>query len=111
MYILRTIAAATTAAALLAAMPALAQSETASANVYLHDIDLTSTDGQARLDRRINAAARAVCASGLRGLAARRAEDPCIAAALLDVAPRAERAVALARIGRRMAGAGLTVGG
>ena len=61
----------------VAATPAMAQDF--SASVRTNDIDLSSADGQATLNRRVATVARRQCAAtGERSIAARNAEQACL---------------------------------
>ena len=61
----------------VAATPAMAQDF--SASVRTNDIDLSSADGQATLNRRVTTVARRQCAAtGERSIAARNAEQACL---------------------------------
>jgi UrcA family protein len=97
--------------ALAAAVPAAAADRDDSAQVRIDDLDLANPSDQQRLDRRVSAAARRICATGARNLAAITAENRCIALALESAAPQAERAIALARSNRRLAQIDLAVSG
>ncbi len=93
------------AAVLVAATPAIAAStgDVASAEVRTDDLDLTDPADQRRLDTRIDTTARRICAAGVRGLAAVRAEQRCVALALGSAAPQAQLAIAQARGAQRLA--------
>lgn len=85
-----------------AALGLLAASNTAFANevvtesieVSFHDIDLTTQEGQAKMDRRIARAARNVCKVETTKSLAPRAARECYAAAMkqgrIEMAKRAE---------------------
>lgn len=89
----------------LGAAPALAAptSDAPTASVRIDDLNLSTEQGQQRLDVRIKKAARTVCYSGLRGLAAQAREAQCIDSALAVVQPEAARAVAQAQGGTQLA--------
>lgn len=74
--------------------------EPASIAVDIHDLDLTEADDQARLATRVRSAARRVCATNLRSINDLRFERECMADALADALPQAERVIAQARIDR-----------
>lgn len=97
------------AIALPLATPAAATGATESVVVAIDDLDLARSQDQQRLDRRIDAAARSLCASGARGIAALQAERRCVALARASAAPQAEQAIALATSGRRLAGRAIAV--
>ena len=101
------------AIALPIAAPAAAtdRADTDTVEVSFDDLDLADPAGQRRLDRRIDAAARRLCGSGVRGFAALRAQRECIALALDSASPQAERAIALARGGQRLAGIEVRISG
>jgi UrcA family protein len=81
------------AAAAVFAVPAAAQ-ETVTITVQTHDLDLTDSADQSRLDRRVEQAIRRACRSGGRDLASRQVETAC-RAELADIAsPRVELAIA-----------------
>ena len=61
----RTLAAA--AAATFAALAPFGASHAATTAVHLADLDLTTAEGQARLDSRINRAVRTVCSAEVTG--------------------------------------------
>lgn len=94
-----------TSIALVAITPAAAsdRDDAVTAEVRIDDLNLANRAGQQLLDRRIDNAARRICATGARGLAAVTAENRCIALARASAAPQAERAIALATSGRRLA--------
>ena len=95
--------------ALAIAAPALAAD--GSVQIQTSDLDLSTPADQHRLDARVERAARRLCDSGMRNLAAITAENRCIAAALLSVAPQTTRAIALAQGTRRLAQSGAPVAG
>lgn len=68
------------------AAPAIAQDQPLSIVVTTHDLNLTTAAGQRALDGRIARAARRVCASGSRSLAAISSENACIASARANAA-------------------------
>lgn len=87
----------------VAAVPAAAQTEGATAAVSTNDLDLTRAADRDRLDTRIKSAARRLCQTGLRGTAEDARKSACIAAALADAEPQADRAIAQARGGTQLA--------
>ncbi|MGH6633595.1 UrcA family protein [Sphingopyxis sp.] len=87
----------------VAAVPAAAQTEGATAAVNTNDLDLTHAADRARLDMRLKNAARRVCQSGLRGLAEAARQSACVSATLANAAPQTERAIAQAQSGTQLA--------
>lgn len=89
----------------LTGVPALAAPATdqPSAEVRIGDLDLTTAQGQQRLETRVKSAARSLCGTGTRGLADIERRSRCIAAALSNARPQAERAIARAQDGTRLA--------
>lgn len=47
--------------------------------VRTSDLDMSNASDRARLDRRVTSAARTLCASGMRGLAAAKEVQQCVA--------------------------------
>lgn len=82
----RTLAAAAAAFATFACFattsPAFAQTSTA---VKVSDLDLSSPAGQAALDKRLAAAARAVCSQSITGSRLTRIDDACVARAKTSI--------------------------
>jgi UrcA family protein len=93
------IAAWTAAVDAKAADPATTESRI----VRFTDLDLTTADGAAELDRRIAHAARTVCPVEGRSVADHARADACRAKALGDAKAQASIAVATARSGARLA--------
>ena len=87
----------------VAAVPAAAQTDVPTAAVSTSDLDLTRAADRERLDTRLKSAARRLCRSGLRSTAENAREPACIAAALANAAPQAERAIAQAQSGTQLA--------
>ena len=87
----------------VAAVPAAAQTESATAAVSTHDLDLTRATDRDRLDTRLKSAARRLCQSGLRGTAENARQSACIADALASAEPQAEQAIAQAKGGTQLA--------
>ncbi|MBL8650171.1 MAG: UrcA family protein [Sphingopyxis sp.] len=86
--------------------PAIAapDSDTVSVQVRTADLDLTTARDQQRLEQRVTNAARRLCrAGGARGVAEMAAQAPCIEAALSSARPQADRAIAQANNGTRLA--------
>lgn len=81
--------------------PAVA-GETRSRSVTTADLDLSTRDGVARLDRRLAAAARDVCHRPGAGLSNRPAEARCRAEALAAVADRRGQLIAVAQGNREV---------
>lgn len=99
------------AIALPIAAPAAASDDTQSVAVQIGDLDLARTSDQQRLDRRIDAAARSICVAGARDITARLAERRCVQLARASAVPQAQRAIALASSGRRLARIDLSMAG
>jgi UrcA family protein len=76
------------ASALLLATPAIAQDDRMSVEVRTSDLNLASDQGQARLQRRIHHAARAICGERPRNLELRESHDDCRAEVLTDAAQK-----------------------
>ena len=76
------------AATLLFATPAVAQSEPVSVTVSFADLDLTTEAGRTRLDRRIRRAAAAVCSPPEMGVHLRAVYDNCCKDAATDAITR-----------------------
>lgn len=87
------------------ATPAMAaESENATVEVRIDDLDLTRTADRERLDTRIKTAARSVCRSGLRGTAERARQSACASNAIEKKAGlQVARAIAQARNGTQLA--------
>lgn len=86
----------------LTGVPALA-AEQPTAEVRIADLDLTTAQGQQRLETRVKSAARRLCSTGARGLAEMAHQSQCIEAALSNAKPQTERAIARAEGGTRLA--------
>lgn len=100
---LKTLILAAAVALPVAAPAAAAGDDTITMAVRTADLDLARSGDQQRLSRRIETAARSICFSGARDIASRIAESRCVEQALASAAPQAERAIALATSGRRLA--------
>ena len=104
-----------TGSLLLSLLSPTMAAEPISVAVETHDLDLTEADDQARLATRVRSAARRVCATNSRSIDDLRFERECMADALADALPRAERAIAEAQTGRAVrradAGSGAQSGG
>ncbi|MGR4893285.1 UrcA family protein [Sphingopyxis sp. LARHCG72] len=87
----------------VATAPAAAQTEGTTAAVSTAGLDLTRAADRERLDTRVKSAARRLCRSGLRGTAENARQSACVAAALANAAPQAERAIAQAQGGTQLA--------
>ncbi|WP_447763292.1 UrcA family protein [Sphingopyxis panaciterrae] len=85
--------------------PALAApaSDSATATVRIADLDLASASDRAMLDARLKSAARRLCRSDLRGTRELALETKCIAVALAGAKSQADRMVAAADRGLRLA--------
>lgn len=84
-------------AALLAlSTAAYANSEPRTLLVRTGDLDLTSAKDLTMLDRRVHAAARALCRSGTRGVAAVAAENACYESSVERTRPQVRLAIARA---------------
>ena len=87
-----------------AAAPAMAaETGNRAVEVRIDDLNLTRGADRERLDTRLKSAARSVCHTGLRGTAENSRRAACVSAALTQVAPLAERAVAQAQGGTQLA--------
>lgn len=86
--------------------PALAQDNAPPTRVEYRDLNLSSPQGIAQLDRRIRIAIDRACANWSADTLKRRAEfAACRRAKIEDVAAQRDRAVAQARVGTQIAGA------
>jgi UrcA family protein len=85
------------AALAIGTAPAFAASDPVTAEIAVADLDLSNPQDQARLDRRVESAARQICHSGLRASAARAGELRCIETVLASAKPQVEMALANAR--------------
>lgn len=85
----------TLALSLTAAAPALA-AEAPTAEVRIADLDLSTAQGQQRLETRVKSAARDLCSTGERGVAAMTRQSECIADVMASAKPQADRAIARA---------------
>ncbi len=65
--------------------------------VETSDLNLTTTAGQERLDRRISTAVRAACRINARDLNSRLIENECREVALAEAKATAERAIVMAK--------------
>jgi UrcA family protein len=75
--------------------PAIAQTHNDVAiQVDAQDLNLATSEGRDRLNSRVNSAARKICRSGMRGLAAVDIENRCIQVALADAQSQVEAAIA-----------------
>jgi UrcA family protein len=90
------------ALSLTAAAPALA-AEAPTAEVRIADLDLSTAQGQQRLETRVKSAARDLCATGERGVAAMTRQSECIADVMASAKPQADRAIARAEGGTQLA--------
>ncbi len=97
--------AALALAIVLAGTPALAAPAMDSRTmvVRVDDLDLASAAGRDRLDSRLRNTARRICATVGRGVTERKMEADCMAIALAAARPQAERAIAQAGGGTRLA--------
>ena len=84
-------------------VPTAAQAEDASAEVRIDDLDLANATDRERLEVRLESAARRLCHSGRRGLAESAHRSACVSEALAGTGPQAERAIARAQNGSRLA--------
>jgi UrcA family protein len=88
----------------IAATPAIAsESEHKTAAIRIDDLNLTRATDRERLDVRVKSAARSICRSGARGLAAMTRQSECVAEAVARAEPQAERAIARAQDGTQLA--------
>ena len=94
----RTLAAA--AAAAFATLATFGASHAATTAVQTNDLDLATAEGQARLDSRINRAARTVCSEAITGSRIAHADKACMARARAAV----EKQVAARRVTPRNGG-------
>lgn len=78
-------------------------SDDATATVRIADLDLASASDRQTLDARVKNAAQRLCRSDLRGTSELALQNQCIAAALADAKSQADRAVAAADRGTRLA--------
>lgn len=94
MFTATKIASAALVLAVLAPLPAMA--ETRSVRVSYSDLNLASAAGKARLDRRIAFAAKQICGTGEgdRSLSAERAARACAAAVMKTSDPARLAAIA-----------------
>ncbi|WP_447755159.1 UrcA family protein [Sphingopyxis fribergensis] len=83
--------------------PAAAQAGNNVAAVHIDDLDLTQATDREQLDLRLKNAARNVCYTRLRGVAERIRQSECMSDALAGAKPHAERAIAQAQGGTRLA--------
>lgn len=97
--------AAILALSLALGAPAIAAPVSYSASEYVHigDLDLALASDRQTLEARIASAARRLCRSDLRGTAELALRTECIAAATNGARAQAERAVAEADRGIRLA--------
>ena len=82
---------------------AAAESENATAEVRIDDLDLTRATDRERLDTRLKSAARSVCRTNLRRAGEGSRQAACLTAALAQAEPQAARAIAAAQDGSRLA--------
>ncbi|SEH11399.1 UrcA family protein [Sphingopyxis sp. YR583] len=85
------------------AMPAAAQAEETATAVRIDNLDLTRAGDRGKLDARLKSAARKICDNGVRGAAENSRRAACVSAALTQVEPQAQRAIAQAQGGTRLA--------
>ncbi|WP_083734287.1 UrcA family protein [Sphingopyxis sp. KK2] len=90
------------ALSLTAAVPAFA-AEAPTAEVRIADLDLSTAQGQQRLEIRVKSAARDLCVTGERGVAAMTRQSQCIADVMASAKPQADRAIARAEGGTQLA--------
>lgn len=74
----RTIAAAAAAFATFACFATTSQAFADTATVRVADLDLSSAEGQAKLDQRIDRAARQVCSSANTGSRIAKVDTACV---------------------------------
>jgi UrcA family protein len=74
----RTIAAAAAAFATFACFATTSAAFAETAAVQITDLDLSSADGQAKLEQRITRAARAVCSSAVTGSRIAKVDAACV---------------------------------
>ncbi|WP_260583328.1 UrcA family protein [Sphingopyxis sp. PET50] len=86
----------------VAGTPAIA-AERPTAEVRIADLDLATAQGQQRLETRVKSAARSLCDTGERGVAAMTRQSQCIAEVLASARPQADQAIARAGGGTRLA--------
>ena len=86
----------------VAGAPALAAEQPA-AEVRIADLDLSTAQGQQRLETRVKSAARSLCNNGARGVAEMTRQSQCIADVLASAKPQADRAIARAEGGTQLA--------
>ena len=90
------------ALSLTAAAPVLA-AEAPTAEVRIADLDLSTAQGQQRLEIRVKSAARDLCSTGERGVAAMTRQSQCIADVMASAKPQTDRAIARAEGGTQLA--------
>jgi UrcA family protein len=95
MFTANKITSAALALAILAPIPAMA--ETASVRVRYADLDLSSADGQRAFNRRIAAAGRQICgaADSERGLSRRASINKCLSEVRTSAEPARLAAIAV----------------
>ena len=86
----------------VAGAPALA-AEQSTAEIRIADLDLATAQGQQRLETRVKIAARDLCSTGDRSLAARTLATQCITDVMASAKPQADRAIARAEGGTQLA--------
>jgi UrcA family protein len=74
----RTIAAAAAAFATFTCFAVTSQASAETAQVRVTDLDLSSADGQAKLEKRIAVAARSVCSDALTGSRIKTVDGECM---------------------------------
>ena len=80
-----------------------AETEKASIEVRIDDLYLANATDRERLEVRLESAARRLCHSGRRGLAESAHRSACVSEVLAGTGPQAERAIARAQNGSRLA--------
>ena len=81
----RTFAAAAAAFATFTCFAITSQASAETARVITSDIDLSSAEGQAKLEKRIAFAARAVCSQKVTGSRMARVDSECVASARASI--------------------------
>ncbi|HEY0595893.1 UrcA family protein [Sphingopyxis sp.] len=85
--------------------PAIAApaAESSVAAVRTVDLDLARANDRERLDTRLKNTANRICSSNMRGVAEAELRSQCVSAALAQVRPQVERAIAQAQGGAQLA--------
>ena len=86
----------------VAGAPAFA-AEQQTAEIRIADLDLSTAQGQQRLETRMKSAARSLCSTGDRGVSAKSLETQCINEVIASAKPQADRAIARAEGGTQLA--------